>query len=88
MHFFANPSLPKKNLIAGAILLTLSAFLIGGSVERIIWTDTASLDYAFVVLWVVVAFVAIKIFRQGLASVPPDPKNQHLNTRASNDPAA
>ena len=60
----------------------VASFKFGAAVERLIWaTNTSRVDYIFLVLWVVLLFVGIKIFRLGLASVPPDPKDQRLNPR-------
>ena len=83
MHLFGDPNLPKRNLTAGAIVLALSSFQVGTTAERLIWaTNTLPrVDYFFLVLWVVLVFAAIKMFRVGLASVPPDPKDQRLNQR-------
>jgi hypothetical protein len=80
MHLFGNPSLPKRNLTAGAILLALSSFELGTTGERLIWATNASrVDYFFLVLWAVLVFAAVITFRVGLNSVPPDPKDQRLN---------
>ena len=82
MHLFGDPDLPKRNLTAGAILLTLSSFQVGTTVERLIWAANASrVDYFFLALWVGLLFGAITIFRAALASVPPDPTDQRLNQR-------
>jgi hypothetical protein len=78
MHLFGDPIFPKKNLTAGAIILAFSSFQVGTSVERLIWTNAAPVDYVFLVWWVGLLFVAIKTFRAALASLPPDPK-QRLN---------
>ena len=78
MHLFGDPIFPKKNLTASAIMLAFSSFQVGTSVERLIWTNAPPMDYVFLVLWVGLLFVAIKTFRVGLASVPPDP-NQRLS---------
>jgi hypothetical protein len=79
MHLFGDPTFPKKNLTAASILLALSSFQFGAMVERLIWTNAPPVDYAFLVIWVVLFFAAIKMFRVGLAAVPPDPKNLRLN---------
>jgi hypothetical protein len=80
MHLFGDPNLPKRNLTVGAILLALSSSQISTTGERLIWaTNTSRVDYFFLVLWAVLLFAAIKIFRVGLSSVPPDPKDQRLN---------
>ena len=78
MHLFGDPNFPRRNLTGGAILLALSSFLFGTTLERLIWNHAPPVDYVFLALWAVLLFAAIKIFRLGLASVPPDP-NQRLN---------
>ena len=88
MHLFGDPSLPKRNLTTGAILLSLSSFQVGTTVERLIWaTDTSRIDYFFLALWIGLLFAGIKIFRRALASVPPDPKDPRLTNLGSNNPA-
>ena len=82
MHPFGDPGFPKKNLTAGAFILAFSSYQVGASVERLIWSKVWPVDYVFLALWVGLLFVAIKTFRVGLASVPPDPDNQGLNQRA------
>jgi hypothetical protein len=80
MHLFGDPNLPKRNLTAGAILLALSSFQVGTTVERLIWApNTSRVDYFFLALWIGLLFAAIKTFRLALASVRPDPKDQRLN---------
>jgi hypothetical protein len=80
MHLFGDPNFPKRNLTVGALILALSSSQFGTTAERLIWAANADrVDYFFLVLWVVLLFAAIKIFRVGLASVPPDPTNQRLN---------
>ncbi len=87
MYLFGDPSFPKRNLTTGAFLLTLTSFQFGSMVERLIWAkNTSRVDYVFLVLWIGLLFAAIKIFRLGLASVPPD-RNQRLNKPGSNSPA-
>jgi hypothetical protein len=87
MHLFGDPTFPKKNLTMGAFLLTLSSFQFGSMVERLIWANnTSRIDFIFLVLWIGLLLAAIKIFRLGLASVPPD-RNQRLNKPGSNSPA-
>ena len=81
MHLFGDPNFPKRNLKGGAIVLALSSFQVGTTIERVIWTDAPRVDYFFLVLWVGLFFGAIKMFRVGLASMPPDPKHQPLNRR-------
>jgi len=80
MHPFGDPGFPKKNLTVGAFILAFSSYQVGASVERLILSKVWPVDYVFLALWVGLLFVAIKTFRVGLASVPPDP-NQGLNQR-------
>jgi len=75
MHPIGDPNFPKRNLTTGAIFLALSSFLFGTTVEGLIWGHAPRLDYIFLVLWVGMFFGAIKAFRLGLATVPPDPKD-------------
>jgi hypothetical protein len=82
MHPFGDPGFPKKNLTAGAFILAFSSYQVGASVERLIWSKVWPVDYVFLALWVGLLFVAIKMFRVGLAAVPPDPNDQGLNQRA------
>jgi hypothetical protein len=80
MHLFGDPNFPKRNLTAGALILAVSSSQLGTTAERLIWAANADrFDYFFLVLWVVLLFAAIKTFRVGLASLPPDPTNQRLN---------
>ena len=79
MHLFGDPTFPKKNLKAASIFLALSSFQFGAMVERLIWTNARPVDYVFLVIWVVLFFAAIKMFRVALAAVPSDPKNLGLN---------
>jgi hypothetical protein len=80
MHLFGDPNFPKRNLTAGAIILALSSSQFGTTAERLIWAANADrVDYFFLVLWVVLLLAAVKIFRVGLASVPPDPTNRRLS---------
>jgi hypothetical protein len=81
MHLFGDPIFPKKNLMAGAFILAFSSFEVGSSIERLIWSNAHPVDYVFLVWWVGLLFVAIKTFRLGLASVPPDPNDQRSNQR-------
>lgn len=82
MHLFGDPNFPKRNLNAGAIVLALSSFQAGSTLEGLIWADnTTRVDYIFLVFWVGLLFAAIKQFRVGLTSLPPDPNNQRLNHR-------
>jgi hypothetical protein len=76
MHLFGDPNFPRRNLTGSAILLAISSSQIGSGLER---SDAGAVDYVFLVLWVVLLFAGIKMFRVGLASVPPDPKNMRLN---------
>lgn len=73
MHLFGDPNFPRRNLSGGAILLALSSFLFGTTLEKLIWDHARPVDYVFLVLWPVILLGAIKVFRLGLASVPPDP---------------
>lgn len=82
MHLFGDPIFPKKNLRAGAFILAFSSFQVGTSIERLILSNASPVDYVFLVWWVGVLFVAIKTFRLGLASVPPDPNERALDLRA------
>jgi hypothetical protein len=86
MRLFADPSFPRRNLTFGALLLTVSALQFGSTVERIVWLHVTWVDYVFLVLWVALFFVALKAFRVGLASVPPDPGTLVLNERDPRGP--
>ena len=86
MHRFGDPSFPRRNLIAGALLLALSAVQFGSTVERIIWIHVTWVDYVFLVIWVALFFAGLKTFRVGLASVPPDPGDPRLNQRGPRGP--
>jgi len=86
MHRFADPSFPRRNLTLGGLLLTVSALQFGSTVERIIWLHVTWVDYAFLVLWVALFFIALKTFRVGLAAVPADPRTLVLNQRATPGP--
>jgi MFS-type transporter involved in bile tolerance (Atg22 family) len=79
MRPFGDPNFPKRNLTTGTIFVALSSFLFGSTAERIIWGPTHAADYVFLVLWVGMFFGAIKSFRLGLATVPPDPKHTRSN---------
>jgi len=48
-------------------------------IERLIWSNGSGADYFFLVLWVGFLLARIRIFRLGLASVPPDPNSERLN---------
>lgn len=86
MHWFGDPSFPRRDLITGALLLTVSALQVGATVERIIWSHVTWVDCVFLVLWVALFFVGLKTFRMGLASVPPDPGDRGLNQREPRGP--
>jgi hypothetical protein len=74
-RIFGNHSSPRRNLTTGGILLVVSSFSFGTTGERLIWaTRTSWVDYIFLALWGLLLLTGIKIFRLGLASVPPDPK--------------
>jgi hypothetical protein len=81
VHLFGDPNFPKRNLKGGAIVLAPSSFQVGTTIESVIWTEAQGIDYSFLLLWVGLFFGAIKMFRMGLASMPPDPKHQPLNHR-------
>ena len=78
MHLFGDPNFPKRNLKGGAIVLALASYQGGTRIEQLIGTDAPRvIDYLFLLLWVGLFFGAIKMFRLGLASVPPDPSINH-----------
>jgi hypothetical protein len=81
MRPFGDPNSPKRNLRTGAIFVALSSFLFGTTAERIIYGSDACrrLRVSGSVGWMF--FGAIKSFRVGLATVPPDPKDPRSTQR-------
>jgi hypothetical protein len=79
MHFFGDPSFPKRNLRAAGLILALMSFEIGTTLNRVMLKHGPPLDYLFLALYVALLFVAVRMFQLGLASVPADPGEQLLN---------
>jgi hypothetical protein len=43
-------------------------------------TDVTTKDYIYLVIWLVLAVLAVIDVRLGVAALPPDPKNDGSNT--------
>jgi hypothetical protein len=79
MHFFGDPSFPKRNLRAAGLLLALMSFEAGTTVNRVLSNRGALLDYFLFAIFVALLFVAVRMFQLGLAAVPADPGEQPLS---------
>ena len=87
MHLFGEPDSSKKDLWGGAVLLALSTFALGMTVNELFSRPATSTDYINLVVWVAMIFVAVSQFRLGLASIPKRPEQNEHKQRAINGSA-
>jgi len=80
MRLFGDPRYPRRNLGTGALLLGLTSFRVGEITEHMSSTDVTTYDYIDLVIWLVLAVLAVIDVRRGVAALPLDPKNDGSNT--------
>lgn len=87
MHLFGDPSLPRKNIIGGSLVMVVAAFEFGTFTERAIMSGGVRVDYFLLVMFVGLFFIGIKTFRVGLAFLPPDAGDRGADQRGPRSPA-
>jgi hypothetical protein len=83
MRLFGDPRYPRRNLSTGALLLGLTSFRVGELTEHVFSTEVTTKDYIVLVVWLVLALLAVIDVRLGVAALPPDPKDDGSNTRVT-----
>jgi hypothetical protein len=87
MHLFGDPDSPRRHLWGGAILLGLSSFQLGMTVNELFSRRPTITDYINLLIWMGMLFVSVIQFRQGLTSLPIDPKHHEGTQRGLDGPA-